>query len=495
MAKAKRKARPKPAAKRSPTPSTTAMVVRPTSEKPWELNEEQITILKNSIAKGASDQELQFCLTVARRYRLDPFKQQIWFVSRWDKNADNGNGGKGAHVWTPQVGIGGLLFAAARDHRQDFGSVKRPVFGPMVKRTWGNGSSLMAPEWAVVQVWKKGASEPTEAEAWWEEYAPADLDKAPFWRKMPRRMIGKCATALAIREAYPDLGGLYIPEECERIQEDYTPSGRQIVYPGQEDLPHGGSHEAAQAVAAAKIAEHNKTLAAGTPKEDKAGPMNAPVEKRKPEAAKEYQGTVELDWTDETKPIVRGDIANLTPLIEKHCDAKWDGEWWRIPPAKAEVLRQMCDQLSFRLTEVMPKASSAETKPSRPGPSPSAGKPETGTAKGRTSSEAPTPSLVSGTIQHFTEKMTKGSAKRPSQPYLNVLLKTEHGDRWYSVFDRDLFEFLSKGKGKQGEFFVEQNGDFWNLKGIKTLGGKEFEDGKVPVVQNRDREAGSGKLW
>jgi hypothetical protein len=73
---------------------------------------------------------------------------------------------------------------------------------------------------------------------------------------------------------------------------------------------------------------------------------------------------------------------------------------------------------------------------------------------------------------------------------LNVLLKTEHGDRWYSVFDRELFEYLSKGKGKQGEFFVSQSGDFWNLTGIKVLAGRQFEDGKVPVTSVH-REPGS----
>jgi RecT family len=206
---------------------TSAAIVKvsPPPERPWLLNQDEVAIVKNSIAKGASDQELQFCLTVARRYRLDPFKQQIWFVKRWDKEADNGNGGKGGFVWTPQVGINGLLFASARDHKQDFGSVSLPEYGPMV-----NVSGTMAPEWAKVTVWKRGESpHATEAQAWWSEYAPADLSKAPFWRKMPRRMIAKCATALAIRQAYPDLGGLYIPEECERMNETVTPGGRRII--------------------------------------------------------------------------------------------------------------------------------------------------------------------------------------------------------------------------------------------------------------------------
>jgi phage recombination protein Bet len=209
-----------------------------------------VTLVKNNVAKGATDQELAFLLTVARRYKLDPFKKQIWFIKRWDKNAENQGGGKGAFVWTPQVGIDGLLFAAARDHKQDLGSIGLPEYGPMVTVKYGN-SNIQAPEWAKVKVWKKGESVPTEAVAWWDEYAPYELDKAPFWRKMPRRMISKCAIALAVRQSYPDLGGLYIPEECERMNEEYTPEGRQIV---QSD----GSLEAAQHLAQEKLKAHEE---------------------------------------------------------------------------------------------------------------------------------------------------------------------------------------------------------------------------------------------
>jgi hypothetical protein len=250
MPKAHRKIKRKPKVhrKHTHTPVTQAIVtVQPPPEKPWLLTQDEVTIVKNSIAKGATDEELHFLLTVARRYKLDPFKQQIWFVKRWDKHADNGKGGEGAFVWVPQVGINGLLFIASRDHKGDFGSVSLPEFGP------GN-----PPEWARVKVWKKGEAEPTEAEAWWSEYAPADMSKAPFWRKMPKRMIAKCAIALAIRQAYPDLGGLYIPEECERITEETTPEGRRIIT--QESGPTAKEAIAARVIAEKKalIEAHNR---------------------------------------------------------------------------------------------------------------------------------------------------------------------------------------------------------------------------------------------
>src|SRR5882672_402768 len=143
----------KKAVRRKPQTSTAIVRVSPTPERSWELDNEAITILKNSVAKGASDEELKYCLTVARRYKLDPFKTQIWFIKRWDKGADNGKGGTGAYVWTPQVGIYGMAHIAARDHA-DYGSISKPEYGPTMDFVI-DGHKIKAPQWASVKVWKK----------------------------------------------------------------------------------------------------------------------------------------------------------------------------------------------------------------------------------------------------------------------------------------------------------------------------------------------------
>ena len=301
-----------------------------------------------------------FCLTVARRYKLDPFKQQIWFVKRWDKNANNGKGGTGSFVWTPQVGINGLLFAAGRDHKAEFGSVGLPgCCGPMVQVN----PKLKAPEWAKVQVWKKGSEHPTEAQAYWDEYAPAELEKAPFWRKMPRRMLGKCATALAIRQAYPDLGGLYIPEECDRIAEEFTPSGRQIV----QSVPTGGSKEAAAAVLAKKLAEH-----ASKPKEAEIVSPVQPESKPTPsqERSEEYKGIIELDWVEETSPKVYGDLGDLLDILKKHCTVTVKNDYYHVLPKDVETIRQLCEQAHYRLVEHMPPVPPSSAMRRRGSPRP-----------------------------------------------------------------------------------------------------------------------------
>jgi phage recombination protein Bet len=222
--------RPRP---KNGAPSKAIALRVPTLSRSGELGPDEITLIKNTIAKGASDDELRMFLGIAKRHRLDPFTHQIWLVPRWDSQADSGQktpDGQpilGAYVRTTQVGIDGFLHIAARDHK-DFGSVSLPEFGPMTDFAV-DGVKFKAPEWARVTVHKKGLAEPTVAEAWFEEYHPTKMSKAPFWRRMPRRMIAKCATALALRQAYPDLSGIYIPEECEKMAEDTTTGGRQII--------------------------------------------------------------------------------------------------------------------------------------------------------------------------------------------------------------------------------------------------------------------------
>lgn len=231
--------RRRPAAKvrqikrKPPQRSNTELVVRAPSPKPWVIQTEELTILKNALCKGATDTELQYCLTVARRRGLDPFKGQIWFVPRRDRGADDGDGGTGAKVWIPVTSIGGLCHVGARDHK-DYGSFSEPEFGPMVTVEWrwkGKGAvkTLQVPEWARVEAYKKGATQPTVGKVWWAEIYP-NIDYAPMVRQMPRRMLAKCAQAQAIRLAYPETGGLYIQEEIQETGEPkFTPQGRTIV--------------------------------------------------------------------------------------------------------------------------------------------------------------------------------------------------------------------------------------------------------------------------
>jgi phage recombination protein Bet len=50
-------------------------------------NQDQVNLIKNTVAKGATNDELQMFMYLANQYNLDPFKREIWFV-KYDKTAN-----------------------------------------------------------------------------------------------------------------------------------------------------------------------------------------------------------------------------------------------------------------------------------------------------------------------------------------------------------------------------------------------------------------------
>jgi hypothetical protein len=217
-----------------------AITIPAPPKKPWELTEVEVELVRNHIAKGASNDELQFCLGVARRYKLDPFRGQIWFVKRADRSLDRrdpDNKGKWikGYKWIPIVGINGLLHIAARDHKKHFGSIGRPEYGPMIEVAWSKwddvskrytlAGKFKAPEWARIEIYKRGDPIPTIGEVYWEEIYP-NVDSAPLVRQMPRLMLGKCAKAQGVRAAYPATDGLYIQEEFMVEQAEPSENGK-----------------------------------------------------------------------------------------------------------------------------------------------------------------------------------------------------------------------------------------------------------------------------
>ena len=464
-------------------------------------------LLKNYLKiADASELEVKACLEVARRYRLDPFKQgQIWFIKRWDRNAVSVTGTKGANVYTPQTGIYGLLHIAGRDY-PDFGSMSEAEFGPMFMHEV-EGHKFKAPEWCRVKAFKKGIAEPTVATIYFEEFCPAAWDNARlFWSRMPRAQIEKCAKARALRTAYPDLGGLYIPEEMDRMADQHTPSGRQIV----SGVPLGGSHEAAQAVAARKIAEANQERK----------PLEAEIVNETEIKTDPSWPSIMIDWNaSEKSPVVTGDADAFKPLFDAYC--KWGADgFWHTEPRHVESIRSASGAMKFRVIEIVPKVlpgtpseehgkggaargeavSSAQPK-SAPKTS-TKGATQSPSAASARSQKQTTPSaeplLVAGIIEQATPQAGKS-------PRLYVLLRMETSKTAVAMtaWDTAHFPFLIAGKGQQCELMVKRNPSkdgkaiFTNIIALRRIGVKEFdpEDGKTPIIQQRTREAGNATLF
>lgn len=160
------------------------------------FTDEQVELIKNTIAKGATSDELQLFLYTSQRVGLDPLIRQIHFVKR---------GGQ----MTIQTGIDG--YRAVAERSGTLAGIDDAVY---------DREDRANPNKATVTVWRwlGGNRVSFTASARWAEYAP-EGSQGFMWRKMPYLMLGKCAEALALRKAFPnDLSGIYTKEEMAQAE-------------------------------------------------------------------------------------------------------------------------------------------------------------------------------------------------------------------------------------------------------------------------------------
>lgn len=183
-----------------------------------DVTDEQKELIKNTVAKGATDDELKLFLYTAKRLGLDPITRQIHFVKRkqWDNETRQYK-----EVGTIQTGIDGYRVAAART--DEHAGTDDAIFIEQGE----------LPKSASVTVYrlKKGERYAFTATAMWNEYAAVNNktnELMGLWKKMPRTMLAKCAEALALRKGFPEvLAGTYTKEEMDQADGEpaYTESG------------------------------------------------------------------------------------------------------------------------------------------------------------------------------------------------------------------------------------------------------------------------------
>jgi hypothetical protein len=132
------------------------------------FSREQVELVKTTVAKGATDDELAMFMRICERTGLDPFAKQIYAIKRW-------SGADKRMVMSTQVSIDGLRLVAQRTKEY------RGQVGP--------------------------------------EWCGKDAKPIGLWPKMPDVMIAKVAEAQALRRAFPqDLSDLYTEEEMAQAQ-------------------------------------------------------------------------------------------------------------------------------------------------------------------------------------------------------------------------------------------------------------------------------------
>lgn len=166
----------------------------------FEYEESFVQTVKDTVAKGATDTELQLFLQTAKRTGLDPFAKQIYCIPRWDSK-------KGGNVMSIQISVDG--FRAIADRTGRYVPSREPTY------TYDSKDALESAT-AYIKKFAHGSWHEIAATAFYDEYVQTGKEGKPnhMWNKMPRLMLAKTAESLVLRKAFPaELSGLYTSEE------------------------------------------------------------------------------------------------------------------------------------------------------------------------------------------------------------------------------------------------------------------------------------------
>lgn len=164
---------------------------------------EQRQLMKDTVAKGVSDNEFMLFMHLAQHYGLDPFAKEVWCIKY---------GNNPATIFTSRDDY---LKIASRDPQMNgivsdavcAGDVMERLSDGGVQHTYGNPRGELIGAYALVH--RKDRAYPAYFYAPFKEYCAGSN---PTWKKYPTAMIIKVAEAMALKRAF-SISGLVTQEE------------------------------------------------------------------------------------------------------------------------------------------------------------------------------------------------------------------------------------------------------------------------------------------
>lgn len=167
-----------------------------------EFTAEQLELIKSTVAKGATNDELKLFLYRCKNMGLDPLKPGMVHFVKYGSNP-------GSVV----VGIDGIRSRAESTGLRN--GIKRGVLRDDKGKCIGAWCEVSRKDW----------SEPARVEVSLAEYTTGKA----MWAKMPESMIQKVAECAALRMAFPDqLSGMYSEEEMQQATPRDNSKAREV---------------------------------------------------------------------------------------------------------------------------------------------------------------------------------------------------------------------------------------------------------------------------